>query len=219
MLSSAAVGPFVRALIVLHRTYSPLPAGARLHVLIRFLTCPFLRVVAAIPPGVRTLLEVGSGHALFSRLAVAAGVRRAVAVEPDIRKVTAVRPVDGISYVAGFDGCIRGEFDVVSLIDVLYLVPEDEWDALLLRLRARLAPGGTLLIKEMDPDARIKNGWNRLQETLSVRVLRITLGSAMRFERVPDLVARLERLGFTGVTAQRIDAGYPHPHVLYAARA
>lgn len=190
-----------------------------MHVLIRFLTCPFLRIVDAIPAGPRSLLEIGGGHGVFSRLAVDRGIRRATVVEPDVRKVAAVRPLPALSFVAGYDACVRGMFDVVAVVDVMYLVPEGEWDPLLLRLRERLAPGGILLIKEMDPDARIKNGWNRFQETLSVRVLRITLGSEMRFERVPGFVARLERLGFAGVTARRIDAGYPHPHVLYTARA
>lgn len=203
------------ALILLHRTYRSCRPGLRLHVLIRFLTCPFLRMLPAIPRGTRSMLEVGAGHGLFSRLAAAEGVPRVVAVEPDLRKLLRL---PGVRSVIGFDESIRGRFDVVVLADVLYAIPRSEWDPLLGRLFDRLEPGGTLLIKEQDPAARLKNGWNRLQEQISGRFLRITLARAFEYESREDFASRLTRHGFTEVTARRIDAGYPHPHLLYAAR-
>jgi len=74
-----------------------------------------------------------------------------------------------------------------------------------------------LLIKELDPTAPVKSRWNRLQETVSDGLLQLTLGTAFSYERPADLVRRLERAGFANVTAERIDAGYPHAHVLYRA--
>src|SRR5882724_5262073 len=131
---------FIRALIVLHRAYRHRGPRTRVHVLVRFLTCPFLRVLRAVPRDAR-VLDIGAGHGLFARLVAARGAKRVVAVEPDARKV---QPVD--------------------VVDVLYKIPVAEWDALLARCAARLEPGGLLVIKEHDPTARLKNGWNRLQE-------------------------------------------------------
>lgn len=204
----------LRNTIVTYRAYRQRPPGTRLHTLIRFLTCPFTRVLQSIPPDARSLLEVGAGHALFSRLAAARGVPRVVAVEPDLRKFGSV---DGVQSIVAYDEAIRGTFDAVAMLDVLYAIPIANWDALLTRLFDRLAPGGTLLIKEMDP-ASIKNQWNRAQEWISMRLLRITMANAFDYERSEEFIARLERIGFREARAKRVDFGYPHPHLLFLAR-
>jgi len=180
-------------------------------VLVRFLTCPFLRVIRHVPPNA-TLLDVGAGHGLFSVLAREAGARPA-AIDPDARKV---RKLAGIRSVIGYDDCIRGTFDAVAIIDVLYKMPIRDWDAFLDRIRQRLKPGGMLLIKEHDPTARVKHFWNRLQERLA-SALHLTLGESFSYEAPAEFVARLQRQGLS-VTYQRIDRGYPHSHILYIAR-
>ncbi|MGH9420377.1 MAG: methyltransferase domain-containing protein [Thermoanaerobaculia bacterium] len=205
---------FIRALIVLHRVYCKRRWRDRGHIIIRFWTCPMLRVLDAVPVGA-SLLDIGAGHGLFAVLVRARDARRLIAVEPDARKV---RPIAGIESVIGFDDVIAGTFDAVSIIDVLYKIPIDDWDALLLRCRARLAEDGFLIVKEQDPTARFKNGWNAIQERIAVG-LHLTLGNAFSYESPADFCARLERLGFGNVQAKRIDFGYPHPHVLYVAKA
>lgn len=200
------------SLLLLHRTYRRRPPGTRLHILIRYLTAPFLRLLRAVPKETQSLLEIGAGHGLFSRLAAARGVPRVVAVEPDLRKIG---KVDGVRYVAAFDTAIRGQFDAIAIVDVLYAIPRSAWDDLLARAYERLNPGGVLLIKEMDPSS-VKNRWNAIQEQLSMRVLRITMAETFNYESREVFTARLERLGFT-VTSRRIDRGYPHPHLLYVA--
>ena len=166
-----------------------------------------MRVIKYVPRGA-SVLEIGAGHGVFSVLARDRGARRVVAVEPDARKV---RGIEGIDFVIGYDDCIRGAFDVVAIIDVLYKIPIAQWDALLSRINA-----STLIIKEQDPTARVKNSWNRAQEAL-VSALGITLGEAFAYEAPRDFVARLQKHGFANVEVKRIDFGYPHPHVLYVA--
>jgi 2-polyprenyl-3-methyl-5-hydroxy-6-metoxy-1,4-benzoquinol methylase len=200
------------SLLLLHRTYRRRPPGTRVHILIRYLTCPFGRLLRAVPDDARSMLEIGAGHGLFSRLAAARGVRRVVAVDPDARKIG---KVDGVRYVAAFDQAVRGKFDVVAIVDVLYAIPLAAWDDILARAYERLNPGGVLLVKEMDPDS-VKNRWNAFQERLAMR-LRITFAGAFNYESREVFTARLERRGFE-VTSQRIDFGYPHPHLLYRAR-
>lgn len=204
------VNRFMRALIVLYRAFRSFPPAARAHTLIRFLTSPMLRVADQVPRNA-TLLDIGAGHGVFSVL-VRERVARVVAVEPDVRKVL---PLAGIACVIGFDDAIRGSFDAISIIDVLYKIPTSEWDALLARAAARLKPGGLLIIKEMDPTGRWKNRWNRLQERFA-SLLHLTLGESFSYESPAEFIARLKRHGFE-TTARRIDAWYPHPHLLYVA--
>lgn len=203
---------FIRALIVLHREYRKFPMRARMHCLIRFLTCPFLRAVKHVPSGAR-LLDIGGGHGVFSVLARERGAR-SVLVDPDARKVRRLR---GIESVIGYDECIRGQFDAIAIVDVLYKLPIGEWDALLDRVRERLKPGGMAIIKEHDPTARVKQSINRFQEKLA-SALHLTLGESFSYETPASFVARLQKHGFAVTEATRIDFGYLHPHMLYVAR-
>ena len=204
---------FIRALRVLHHTYRKFPLRDRVHVMIRFLTGPFLRIVEHVPAGAR-VLEIGAGHGVFARLA-AERARHVVAIDPDARKV---RRVDRVSSVIGYDRCVRGSFGVVAIIDVLYKIPLADWDPLLDRIRQRVGPGGVLLIKEHDPTARVKHSWNRLQERLA-SAMHLTLGESFSYETPSEFSDRLRSHGFESVEVQRIDRGYPHSHVLYIARA
>jgi 2-polyprenyl-3-methyl-5-hydroxy-6-metoxy-1,4-benzoquinol methylase len=204
----------LKTLFLLHRTYRTRPPGTRAHILGRYLTCPFLRLLRFVPTEARSMLEIGAGHGLFSRLVAARGVR-AVAVEPDIRKIG---KVEGVRYVAAFDQAVRGRFDVVAIVDVLYAIPLAAWDDILRRALERLTPGGVLLVKEMDPAATLKNRWNAVQEFLTMRVLGITMGETFNYESREAFAARLKRIGFAEVSSSRIDFGYPHPHIVYAAK-
>jgi SAM-dependent methyltransferase len=201
---------FIRGLIVLHRAYRHSPLCTRLHVLIRFLTCPFLRVLPRVPEGAR-LLDIGAGHGVFSVLAAEGGAHP-TAVDPDPRKV---RRLANVQTVIGYDDCIRGKFDVVAIVDALYNIPISRWDAFLDRVRQLLAPGGILLIKEQDPTARVKHRWNRIQEWITSRV-HLTLGEAFSYESPAEFERRLARHGLSA-RHQRIDRGYPHAHILYLA--
>jgi 2-polyprenyl-3-methyl-5-hydroxy-6-metoxy-1,4-benzoquinol methylase len=180
-------------------------------VLIRFLTCPFLHVTRRIPPGAR-LLDMGGGHGILSVLARGDGAVP-TSVDPDLRKV---RRLEGVRSVIGFDDCIRGRFDAVTLVDVLYKIPISEWDALLARVAERLEPGGILLIKEHDPTAHVKHAWNRLQEWIASR-LHLTLGESFSYETPAEFIARLQRHGLAEVEVIPVGRGYPHPHVLFIA--
>jgi SAM-dependent methyltransferase len=200
---------FIRALIVLHRVYRKRAPRDRIHILLRFLTSPMLRVLREVPPHA-SLLDIGAGHGAF---AVLAQPRRVVAVEPDARKV---RRISSIDFVIGFDDVITGTFDAISIIDVLYKIPLDQWDALLLRCRSRLRAGGVLIIKEQDSTARFKNGWNAIQER-GASALGLTLGESFTYESPTIFKQRLNHLGFADVQSKRVDFGYPHPHVLYTA--
>jgi SAM-dependent methyltransferase len=207
---------FHDALLILHRTFANRPLVTRAHILGRFLSCPFLPVVRWIPVGSR-VLDIGGGHGVLARLAVAQGAAHVVVVEPDLRKSLPSFKHQSVRFVAGFDQAVAGSFDVVAIADVLYKVPLAEWDALFERVYARLVPGGLFLLKEIDPENRIKGLLNRQQERLASG-LKLTLGDAFSYETRAQVGARLTPVGFVEFTATPLGLLYPHAHVLYTAR-
>ncbi|HYN21371.1 MAG TPA: class I SAM-dependent methyltransferase [Thermoanaerobaculia bacterium] len=211
-----SIGVF-EALSLVRRTYRAAPPATRVHVFGRFLTCPFLRVLDHLPPGAR-VLDIGAGHGIFSHLALKGGARSVVAVEPDLRKVFAIARRPNLRVVGGYDSVVAGHFEAVTLFDVLYRFPLGDWDALFRAIRERLAPGGILLIKELDPEHRVKAFWNRTQERISDRI-GLTLGEAFSYETRGQLRERLLAAGFTSFKAVEIGAGYPHAHILYVTGA
>ncbi len=206
----------VRALRIVHRAYARYPASHRLHILIRFLTCPFTRLLDDVPANAR-VLEIGSGHALFARLAVEERAREVIAVDPDLRKSLLPSPSPKIRKIAGYDACIRGTFDTVVMVDVAYRLSLEAQRALFTRIFALLRPGGTFLLKEMDPAQSWKTRWTHIQEWLNDTFLGITAGSGVVYQTREEMETTLRAIGFTDFHARAIDAGYLHPHLLYTS--
>lgn len=206
---------FSRSLAALRGSYGRLTRFDRAYIIGRLLTCPIPQVVAAVPRGAR-VLDIGAGHGIFARLVARGGARQVVAIEPDLRKAALASRCPAVRVVAGNDVSVRGSFDVIAMIDVLYKVRRDEWDALFARIFLRLHPGGLFLLKEMDPEHRVKAGWNRIQETVA-NAARLTLGRGFNYERPGQMCARLANAGFVDLGARNLGACYPHAHVLYSA--
>lgn len=209
-----------RAALALFRSA---PAGVRAHVAIRWWSAPFRAVVRALPPAGR-VVEIGCGHGLFSAYArLEAPGRDVVGVDIDAEKIAHARAAagstDGLTFRVAESGAVpAGPWDAVVFVDVLYLLPADEQQRLLTESVAALAPGGVVVVKEMGSEPAWKVRWNTFQETLSVKVLRITAGSSFDFVAPERTAAWLTELGLD-VEKVRLDRGRVHPHHMLVGRA
>lgn len=208
--------------------YANLPARVRAHIAVRWRTCPFPAVAARVPASGR-ILDYGCGHGAFAAaLALASSAREVVGVDTAADKIAAAEAAAREAARRGMPhpsfhriargGIPPGVWDAILFVDVLYLMAPAGQESLLREAARALAPGGVLLVKEVGNRPRAKALWNRVQETMAVRVLRITAGRRLRFLPPERHAAWLEDEGLE-VERARLDRGFAHPHHLLVATA
>jgi 2-polyprenyl-3-methyl-5-hydroxy-6-metoxy-1,4-benzoquinol methylase len=173
----------------------------RLHVMIRVLTCPFGALLNRFPEQ-GAALDVGCGHGLLVNLLSRDPTHRGLqlsGVDHDAAKIEAAsrcalpgtlfstRPLESFSELS---------FDVISIVDVLYTVNRDAWSSILCNCWRILRPGGIMIVKEVVNRPRWKYWAIMAQESLSVRVFRITKGAAPHFEAPAIYRKAIEQAGF-----------------------
>ncbi len=198
------------------------PRGDRFHTAARWWTAPFAALEREIPLS-GDILEVGCGHGVFSTyMAICSRSRHVVGVDIDADKIelaqqaaARLEPGEGdVSFRVSPSGEVPrhdGGWDCIVFADVLYLLTAERRDALLAECAEALAPGGLLVVKEVDTEPALKARIAQFQEVLATRVLRITDGDALDFPSAGELRDVLDGLGLE-TRAKRFDKGYLHPH-------
>jgi 2-polyprenyl-3-methyl-5-hydroxy-6-metoxy-1,4-benzoquinol methylase len=169
------------------------------------------------------VLDVGCGHGLFSTyLALGSPTRNVVGSDIDSDKIDAARNV--AERDPSLSGRLRfqvdppgevasGPWDAVTIVDVLYLLDDDQRHGLLSACAGRLSASGRLVIKEVDVRPRWKHAWTVAQETVSVKLAKITEGGRVSFTPPDQLTSEMEAAGLQ-VRRHRVDRGYPYPHLV-----
>jgi 2-polyprenyl-6-hydroxyphenyl methylase/3-demethylubiquinone-9 3-methyltransferase len=202
------------------RLYADASFGTRLYIAIKLRICPLLEVEVYFPKRGK-VLDLGCGNGFFSSLLkLGSPARTVIGLDLDARKIAQARllekRLEGLSFGEGdiAEAAYPGPVDMVSLIDVLYLIPFDVQERILRRAYDALRPGGRLFLKDMDTRPRWKYAWNYFQETVSVRIVGFTLGSRFYFRSRGDYARLLESIGFK-VEAVPLDRRQIHPHILF----
>jgi 2-polyprenyl-3-methyl-5-hydroxy-6-metoxy-1,4-benzoquinol methylase len=206
--------------------YDDAPRGDRLHTRMRWWSAPFADLELEVPLA-GPILEVGCGHGLFScYLAIAGRARQVTGIDIDIEKIAVAQAAAAhldpgeadVDFAVAGDSLPRteGGWRSVVIADVLYLLGEDGRRRLLDDCIDVLAPGGLLVVKEIDRVPAWKAGLATVQELAATRLLRITEGDHVAFADPRALADQLERRGCTTMV-KRLDHGYPHPHCVVLA--
>ena len=120
----------------------------RVHVATRWRSCPFDAVAEAVPSTGR-VLDLGTGHGVFALHLHQQDARRTlVGVDIDPHKIqVAARAATAcgapVSFVLGSAEAVpAGPWDAITILDVLYLLPEEAQRKLVTAAAGELAPGG-----------------------------------------------------------------------------
>jgi cyclopropane fatty-acyl-phospholipid synthase-like methyltransferase len=193
----------------------------RLHQVGRSLLVPFDKLSAYLPEQ-GSLLDLGCGHGLFLALAkyekpdlqlngIDLSEEKIAAAHKAFSASAYTIPELAVMDILDFPD---RSVDVISIIDVLYLVPIERWDSILKKCYSCLSPDGKLLLKEMDRAIRWKFALLYVEETLAVKILGLTLGKEFTFPKVEEIRRCLEYAGFE-VEEVPLDKGYLVPHRLW----
>jgi len=206
--------------------FQPLSASERFHVRARAFSAPMEAVAQYVPGG--RIADVGCGHGVFTALlAHGHAERHVLGVDPDARKIaSATRALGGLPNVALRVASIEelspeldGTLDAVTVLDVLYLLPVDQWPRFLGACHRLLKPGGVLVWKEMEANGSWKHYKALLQEQVMVKLLGRTQSSgALRVESRERMEELLRGAGFTVRETVDLSRGYTTPHLLFVAQ-
>ncbi|MDD5556330.1 MAG: class I SAM-dependent methyltransferase [bacterium] len=171
--------PLRRETAVLYRRADFL---TRLRARLRILNLPLEEIDRGVPPA-GTILEIGCGDGVVANyLALAAPARRVLGIDiSEVCIASALSTVGGRDNIAFSVGRLRdlppASCEGIVLSDVLYLMGEAEGRETLAACAARLAPGGSCVIKTVDFSSRRTLLRARIQERIMRDVLRLTRGS------------------------------------------
>jgi 2-polyprenyl-3-methyl-5-hydroxy-6-metoxy-1,4-benzoquinol methylase len=177
--------------------------------------CPFDVLLNWVPPAAR-VLDVGCGSGLLLGLAAElTEMERGLGLDaresaidlarqmlgdarPAVRERLEFRQLD----IAGAWPADEEEFDVVSLIEVLHLIPPQAQGTLVEQAADKLAPGGILMVLSVDP----RPGWQVLAHRLHERL--VARQRTLYLRPFSAIAAWATRAQLKQIEHQRVDSSW-----------
>ena len=191
------------------RLFSDAPLATQSFIWLRWRLTPYRRIASALPDRGR-ILDLGSGHGLLSlALTLGSSQREIIGVDHDAERVRIAETAlaragssstprfqvgDLLESVRAFpNSSLAG----IAMIDILHYFDDPAQRALLAEAARVLEPGGIIAMREVNPAGGIASAWNRLYESLSLRVgFTRSLRREMRFRSPAGWTTMLETVGF-----------------------
>ena len=181
----------------------------------------FLDEIGQYLPAEGAVLDLGCGFGLFSLYYAATGPRRFLrGIDVNARRIALARRaaarlgIDNVAYEVADARHFKGDGEVGAayMLDIVHHVPPETVAPLLAQLRRALAPGGVLLVKDVDTRPASKRWFTWTLDKAMAPRTPVYYWSAER------LAGALEANGFRVRRHLMVDV-LPYPHVLYIGEA
>ncbi|HEV8472486.1 MAG TPA: class I SAM-dependent methyltransferase [Methylomirabilota bacterium] len=181
----------------------------------------FLEEIGQYLPPEGAVLDIGCGFGLFSLYYAATAPGRFVrGLDVNGRRIAMARraarrlAIDNVQYEQGDARDFKGDSEIAAayMLDIVHHVPPETVPPLLRQLRRCLAPGGRLLVKDVDTRPAPKRWFTwALDRLMAPR-------TPLRYWSADELTAALEQAGFAVHRHLMVDL-LPYPHILYICEA
>ena len=181
----------------------------------------FLDEIGQYLPPSGEVLDIGCGFGLFSLYYAATGPERILrGLDVNARRIAVARRaaarlgIENVAYSVGDarDFKADGEVAAAYMLDIVHHVPPETVPPLLRQLRRALAPGGRLLVKDVDTRPAPKRWFTWVLDKA------MAPGAPVRYWSADELTNLLESTGFEVYRHVMVDV-LPYPHILYICTA
>jgi len=180
------------------------------------------QAMAELFPRQGKILDVGCGHGLLSlALAQGSAARQVHGIDHDTTRISqatlAAQGVPNVSFAIGDFSFLENQagWDAIAMIDVLHYFRYPAQEEIVGNAFKALAPGGTLIFREVDPNAGAVSVINRIHEKVMTTV-GITKAEELHFRSVPEWAEVAVKAGFR--VESRPFAHFPFADVIFLCR-
>jgi SAM-dependent methyltransferase len=179
----------------------------------------FLDEIGQYLPPSGPVLDIGCGFGLFSLYYAATAPARFVhGIDLNPRRVAMARraaarlSIENVAYEEGDARTFKGDGEVAAayMLDIVHHIAADAVPPLLRKLHACLAPGGVLIVKDVDTRPAPKRWFTWTLDKL------MAPSTPVRYWSGDDLAGALRGAGFEVRRHAMLDF-LPYPHVIYIA--
>lgn len=202
------------------RLYAKQPIFVRWFIRLRHLLSSLEELEDLVPKEGR-ILDLGCGHGLFTNyLALKAPSRNLLGIDPAPAKMQAAKKtkstVPNTSYLLGSITDIpeNTRFDAITIVDVLYLLPEEEQEKILKTCYRFLTDTGVLVLKTQDTRPKWRHWWAVFQESIMLG-FRMTHGHGLHFLPAERTRRMLSEAGFNKTEQRNLPSKLLYTNIVF----
>jgi len=192
--------------------------NTRLFITVRKIIFPPKYIEKMVPEEAK-IIDIGCGHGVLAYFLASKGRKRSVTgLDPSAQKISVAKKyfpkLKNLNYRKGFAKNIRGRYDVVIIMDVLYLLPAGEKKNILKIIKKLISKKGFLILKETEP-----NSFLRFEEYLATKLFKFTYTSHNKtyLSGSSETKKLLKESGFKIVSTKRIRRLAVYNHYIFKA--